>query len=195
MVPGGSSGGSAAAVAMGEAILSIGSDTAGSIRQPAAFCGVVGVKPTYGRVSRYGLIAFASSIDCVGPITKDVRDSAIMMNIMVGHDPRDSTSAFGKKVEVPDYTQFLGQSIKGLRVGIPREYFDPELLGVHEEVLATVEEAKKVLKDAGAILVEVSMPHTKHTIPCYFVISRAEASSNLHRYDGVKYGHRTKKTY
>jgi len=197
-VPGGSSGGSAAAVAAGEAALSLGTDTAGSIRQPAAFCGVVGVKPTYGRVSRYGLIAFASSLDCPGPIARDVHDAALMLNVIAGPDPRDATAA---RVAVPDYTADLEAGVRGLRIGLSPDYFrlqypDPETGELREqpigaEIEAAVRHAAQVLGEAGAEIVEdVPMPNTRFGIPAYFVVSRVEASSNLHRYDGVKYGYR-----
>ncbi|MDD2702409.1 MAG: Asp-tRNA(Asn)/Glu-tRNA(Gln) amidotransferase subunit GatA [Candidatus Omnitrophica bacterium] len=184
-VPGGSSGGSAAAVAADEAVWALGSDTGGSIRQPAAFCGVVGLKPTYGRVSRYGLIAFASSLDQIGPLTKDVRDSALLTNIIAGYDPRDSTSV---DVEVPDYTGALVKDVKGLRVGIPKEYF---VEGIDPEVKRTVEDAIQKLKDLGGICKEISLPHTRYAVPVYYIIATAEASSNLARFDGVQYGYRS----
>jgi aspartyl-tRNA(Asn)/glutamyl-tRNA(Gln) amidotransferase subunit A len=195
-VPGGSSGGSAAAVAAGEAALSLGTDTAGSIRQPAAFCGVVGVKPTYGRVSRYGLIAFASSLDCPGPIARDVTDAAWTMNIIAGPDQRDSTAA---EVVVPDYLEGLEDGVKGMRIGLSPDYFrlkypdadSGDLLEqpIRPEVEAAVRKAADLLASAGAEIVEdVPMPSTYLGIPSYFVISRVEAASNLHRYDGVKYG-------
>ncbi|OGO15554.1 MAG: glutaminyl-tRNA synthase (glutamine-hydrolyzing) subunit A [Chloroflexi bacterium RBG_13_68_17] len=197
-VPGGSSGGSAAAVAAGEAALSLGTDTAGSIRQPAAFCGVVGVKPTYGRVSRYGLIAFASSLDCPGPIARDIADAALMLNVIAGPDPRDATAA---QVPVPDYTAGLESGVRGLRIGLSPDYFrlqypDPETGELREqpiapEIEAAVRHAAQVLAEAGAEIVEgVPMSNTRFGIPAYFVISRVEAASNLHRYDGVKYGYR-----
>jgi len=181
-VVGGSSGGSAAAVAADEAIAALGSDTGGSIRQPASFCGVVGIKPTYGRVSRYGLIAFASSLDQIGPITKDVRDNAILMNIVSGHDPYDSTSA---DVAVPDYTKVLGKDIKGIKLGIPKEYF---VDGVDKEVKEIIETAIAKLKDLGAQDKQVSLPHTQYAVEVYYIIATAEASSNLARFDGVQYG-------
>ena len=181
-VPGGSSGGSAAAVAAQEAIWALGSDTGGSIRQPAAFCGVVGVKPTYGRVSRYGLIAFASSLDQIGPITKDVTDAALLLNIIAGYDERDSTSV---NVPVPDYTKSLGKDVKGLKIGIPKEYF---IDGLDPEVKKAVDEAVHVLKKAGASFSEVSLSHTEYSIATYYIVATAEASSNLARYDGVQYG-------
>lgn len=199
-VPGGSSGGSAAAVAAGEGALSLGTDTSGSIRQPAAFCGVVGLKPTYGRVSRYGLIAFGSSLDCPGPLARNVRDAALMMNAIAGPDPRDATAA---KVSVPDYTADLGRGVKGLRIGISPDYgqltfFNHETGQVDarplpKEISDAITHAADLLSDQGAEIIEnVAMPHTRYGIPTYFVISRVEASSNLHRYDGVKYGFRTK---
>ena len=183
-IPGGSSGGSAAAVAADECIAALGSDTGGSIRQPAALCGVVGLKPTYGRVSRYGLVAFASSLDQIGPITKDVRDSAILMNAISGHDPLDSTSA---PVHLPDFTAVLGKDIKGMRLGIPNEYF---IEGMDKEVELSVKEAIKKLESLGAIPVEISLPHTGFAVATYYVLATSEASSNLARYDGVKYGFR-----
>jgi aspartyl-tRNA(Asn)/glutamyl-tRNA(Gln) amidotransferase subunit A len=199
-VPGGSSGGSAASVAAGEAALSLGTDTAGSIRQPAAFCGVVGVKPTYGRVSRYGLIAFASSLDCPGPVARTVTDAAMMLQVIAGPDRHDSTAA---NVPVPDYLAGLEKGVKGLRIGLSPDYFritfpDPQTGEMREEALpaefeASVRHAAQVLAGLGAEIVEdVPMPNTRFGIPAYFVISRVEAASNLHRYDGVKYGRRTK---
>lgn len=184
-IPGGSSGGSAAAVSAGECIAAIGSDTGGSIRQPASLCGVVGLKPTYGRVSRYGLVAFASSFDQVGPITKDVRDSAILLNVISGHDPFDSTSA---SLNVPDFTASLGQDIKGVKVGVPREYF---IEGMDKEVETGVREAIKKLESLGAVPIEVSLAHTDYAVAAYYILTTSEASSNLARYDGVKYGFRT----
>jgi aspartyl-tRNA(Asn)/glutamyl-tRNA(Gln) amidotransferase subunit A len=184
-IPGGSSGGSAAAVAADECIAALGSDTGGSIRQPAALCGVVGLKPTYGRVSRYGLIAFASSLDQIGPFTKDVEDSAILMNVIAGYDPRESTSV---PEEVPDYRRFLGQGIEGWSVGIPKEYF---IAGIDPEVEAAVRRAIKVVEGAGAKCIEVSLPHTQYCVAVYYIVAPAEASSNLARYDGVKYGFRS----
>jgi len=181
-VAGGSSGGSAAAVAADEAIMALGSDTGGSIRQPASFCGVVGLKPTYGRVSRYGLIAFASSLDQIGPITKDVRDSAILMNTIAGHDSCDSTSI---NIEVPDYTRPLGMDIKGIKIGIPKEYF---IEGLDREVKAITEDAINKLESLGASYNAVSLPHTQYAIPVYYIVATAEASSNLARFDGVQYG-------
>jgi aspartyl-tRNA(Asn)/glutamyl-tRNA(Gln) amidotransferase subunit A len=198
-VPGGSSGGSTAAVAAGEAALSIGTDTAGSIRQPAAFCGVVGMKPTYGRVSRYGLIAFASSLDCPGPIARDVEDTALMLEVMSGMDPRDATAA---ALPVSSYRDEINAGIKGMRIGLSPDYFnlkypDPETGELREQAIApeineVVRHAARVLEEQGAIIVEdVPMPNTRFGIPTYFVISRVEAASNLHRYDGVKYGYRS----
>lgn len=181
-VPGGSSGGSAAAVAADMCIAALGSDTGGSIRQPAAFCGVVGLKPTYGRVSRYGLVAFASSLDQIGPITKTVKDSAILLNIISGHDPYDSTSA---NLPVPDYTSVLGESIKGIKIGIPKEFFAK---GLDSEVEDSVKKAVKELESLGALPVEISLPHTEYAVAVYYILATSEASSNLARYDGVKYG-------
>ena len=183
-VPGGSSGGSAAAVAADQAIWALGSDTGGSIRQPASFCGVVGLKPTYGRVSRYGLIAFASSLDQIGPITKDVEDSALLMNIISGFDPLDSTSL---NIPVPDYTKSLGCDIKGVKVGVPKEYF---IEGLDTEVKQTIDEALNKLRSLGAEIKPVSLPHTEYAIPVYYIVATAEASSNLARFDGVQYGFR-----
>jgi aspartyl-tRNA(Asn)/glutamyl-tRNA(Gln) amidotransferase subunit A len=186
-VPGGSSGGSAAAVASDEAVCALGSDTGGSIRQPASFCGVVGLKPTYGRVSRYGLIAFASSLDQIGPLTKDVRDSALLMNAIGGYDPLDSTSV---NAPLPDYTESLTAGVKGIKVGIPREYF---VEGLEPEVRRILEEAFRKLKDLGAEFKDVSLPHTEFAVPVYYIIATAEASSNLARFDGVQYGYRSDK--
>ncbi|MFH1355448.1 MAG: Asp-tRNA(Asn)/Glu-tRNA(Gln) amidotransferase subunit GatA [Candidatus Omnitrophota bacterium] len=183
-VTGGSSGGSAACVASDQAIWALGSDTGGSIRQPASFCGVVGLKPTYGRVSRYGLIAFASSLDQIGPITKDVEDCALLMNIISGHDPLDSTSA---DTEVPDYTESLGREIKGMKIALPKEYF---VEGLDPEVKSALDQAINQLKAKGATFKEVSLPHTKYAVPVYYIIATAEASSNLARFDGVQYGFR-----
>ncbi len=181
-VPGGSSGGSAAAVAADECVASIGSDTGGSIRQPASFCGVVGVKPTYGRVSRYGLVAFASSLDQVGPFTKTVEDSAILLNALCGHDPLDSTSA---PQEVPDFPNALTGDITGMRVGIPKEY---KLDDADPETKAATEKAIDQLRSLGADIVEVSLPHTEYAIASYYIVATAEASSNLARFDGIRYG-------
>ena len=182
-VPGGSSGGSAVAVSTGEAIYALGSDTGGSIRQPAALCSVVGLKPTYGRVSRFGLVAFASSLDQIGPLCKDVTDCALVMNAIAGHDSRDSTSVLHP---VPDYTQQLIPDIKGLRIGIPREYF---VEGMQNEVRAVLQTAISKLQELGAeINWEVSLPHTKYALAVYYILAPSEASANLARYDGVKYG-------
>jgi aspartyl-tRNA(Asn)/glutamyl-tRNA(Gln) amidotransferase subunit A len=182
-VPGGSSGGSAVAVAADEAIYALGSDTGGSIRQPAGFCSVVGLKPTYGRVSRYGLVAFASSLDQIGPITKTVADCALVLNTIAGHDPRDSTSA---PHPVPDYTKSLTPDIKNLRIGIPKEYF---VEGMQKEVRASLESAINRLKELGAIVDwNVSLPLTKYALAVYYILAPSEASANLARYDGVKYG-------
>src|SRR3972149_5822210 len=185
-VPGGSSGGSAAAVAAGECIATLGSGTGGSIRQPAALCGVVGLNPTYGRVSRYGLVAFASSLDQIGPLTKDVTDCAIMLKALSGHDPADSTSA---AISVPDYQAVLGRDIKGIKLGIPGEYF---ISGMDPSVDRSVREAIKVFERLGAVIEDISLPHTEYAVAAYYIIATAEASSNLARYDGVKYGYRTK---
>jgi len=182
-VPGGSSGGSAAAVAADEAIFALGSDTGGSIRQPASLCGVVGMKPTYGAVSRYGLVAFASSLDQIGPLTKDVTDCALVMNAIAGHDPRDSTSL---SFQVPDYTRALVPDLKGVRVGVPREYFAQ---GIEPEVEALVRAAIERLRELGAEVGEVSLPHTGYGLASYYIIAPAECSANLARYDGVKYGY------
>jgi aspartyl-tRNA(Asn)/glutamyl-tRNA(Gln) amidotransferase subunit A len=185
-IPGGSSGGSAAAVAADECIGALGTDTGGSIRQPAACCGVVGMKPTYGRVSRYGLVAFASSLDQIGPITKDVEDCAILMNAISGYDPYDSTSV---NAEVPDYKQSLKKDVKGVRIGIPEEYF---VEGMDPEVEKSVRDAIDSFKSWGAEIQSVSLPHTEYAVAIYYIIATAEASSNLARYDGVKYGLRSK---
>lgn len=185
-VPGGSSGGSTAAVASDQSIYALGSDTGGSIRQPAGFCNTVGLKPTYGRVSRYGLVAFASSLDQIGPITKDVTDSAIVLNAIAGHDPRDSTSA---NLPVPDYTKSLVPDIKGLRIGIPKEYF---VEGMQSGVENTIRTAIAKLEELGAVVGwEVSLPHTRYALAVYYIIAPSEASANLARYDGVKYGYST----
>lgn len=181
-VPGGSSGGSAAAVAADECIASIGSDTGGSIRQPAALCGIVGMKPTYGRVSRFGLVAFASSLDQIGPFTKDVEDCAIMMNVLAGYDPRESTSV---NTEVPDYRQFIGRDVKGRKIGIPKEYF---IEGIDPEIRNSLKNTMTVMEQAGAQCVDISLPHTQYCVATYYIIAPAEASSNLARYDGVRYG-------
>ncbi len=181
-VPGGSSGGSAAAVAAGECLAALGSDTGGSVRQPAALCGVVGLKPSYGRVSRYGLIAYASSLDQIGPLARDVTDAAELLGVLAGHDPHDSTSM---AKPVPSYTRTLGQSVRGLRVGVPREYF---VSGMQGEVEAAVRTAVRVLADLGAEVREISLPHTDLALPVYYLIAPAEASANLARYDGIRYG-------
>jgi len=183
-VPGGSSGGSAAAVAADLAVATLGSDTGGSIRQPASFCGVVGLKPTYGRVSRYGLIAFASSLDHIGPLTKTVRDAAIVLRTISGRDPMDSTSA---EVPVPDYVAELAKPIRGMKVGVAREYMGE---GLDPEVRRAVEDAVQSLAKLGCEIVEVSLPHTEYAIPTYYIVATAEASSNLARFDGVRYGYR-----
>ncbi len=183
-VTGGSSGGSAAAVAAEECFASLGSDTGGSIRQPASLCGIVGMKPTYGRVSRYGLVAFASSLDQVGPLTKDVRDCALMMNVIAGHDPRDSTSI---KCDIPDYTSMLTEGLQGIRIGVPLEYFGQ---GLDPEVDKAVRTGIEMLHDAGAEIVDVTLPHTEYCVAVYYLIAPAEASSNLSRFDGVRFGHR-----
>jgi aspartyl-tRNA(Asn)/glutamyl-tRNA(Gln) amidotransferase subunit A len=182
LVPGGSSGGSAAAVAARLCVGAIGTDTGGSIRQPAAFCGVVGLKPTYGRCSRWGIVAFASSLDQAGPFGRTVRDCAILLRAMAGHDPKDTTSA---DLAVPDYEAAVGRSVKGLRIGIPKEYRVP---GMPAEVEALWHKGADWLKDAGAELVEISLPTTKYALPAYYIVAPAEASSNLARYDGVRYG-------
>jgi aspartyl-tRNA(Asn)/glutamyl-tRNA(Gln) amidotransferase subunit A len=184
LTPGGSSGGSAAAVAADLCLGATGTDTGGSIRQPAAFTGTVGLKPTYGRCSRWGIVAFASSLDQAGPMTRTVRDAAILMGAMAGHDPKDSTSA---DIPVPDYEATLGASIKGRKIGIPSEY---RMEGMPAEIEKLWSEGADMLRDAGAEIVEISLPHTKYALPAYYVIAPAEASSNLARYDGVRYGHR-----
>jgi len=181
-IPGGSSGGSAAAVAADEAIATLGSDTGGSIRQPAALCGVVGLKPTYGRVSRYGLVAFASSLDQIGPFTKDVRDAATMLGVVSGHDPRDSTSV---AEPVPDYAAALNGSVKGLKLGLPREYM---IGGLDAEVKQAVDVAVRQLQKLGAEVEEISLPHTDYAAATYYIIAPAEASANLARFDGIRYG-------
>jgi aspartyl-tRNA(Asn)/glutamyl-tRNA(Gln) amidotransferase subunit A len=182
LVPGGSSGGSAAAVAARLCVGAIGTDTGGSIRQPAAFCGIVGLKPTYGRCSRWGIVAFASSLDQAGPFGRTVRDCAILLRAMAGHDPKDTTSA---DLAVPDYEAAIGRSVKGLRIGIPKEYRVP---GMPAEIEALWQKGADWLKDAGAELVEISLPTTKYALPAYYIVAPAEASSNLARYDGVRYG-------
>ncbi len=183
-IPGGSSGGSAAAVAADLCTASLGSDTGGSIRQPASHCGVVGLKPTYGRVSRFGLVAYASSLDQIGPVTKEVRDAALLMNCIAGHDPKDSTSV---PEAVPDNLESLGKDLTGLKIGVPKEFFGE---GLDPDVEAAVQAALKTLAGLGADLVEVSLPHTEYAVGTYYIIAMAEASSNLARYDGVKYGFR-----
>jgi aspartyl-tRNA(Asn)/glutamyl-tRNA(Gln) amidotransferase subunit A len=185
-VPGGSSGGSAAAVAADMAVAALGSDTGGSIRQPASFCGVVGMLPTYGRVSRYGLIAFASSLDHIGPLTKTVKDAAIVLRTIAGRDPMDSTSA---EVPVPDYVAELEKPVRGLKVGVAKEYLGE---GLDPEVRNAIEAAIQKLAKQGCEIVEVTLPHTKYAIPAYYIVATAEASSNLARFDGVRYGYRAK---
>ncbi len=186
-VPGGSSGGSAAAMGADEALIAIGTDTGGSIRQPAAYCGVVGLKPTYGRVSRYGLIAFASSLDQIGPITKDVRDAALVMNAIAGPDPKDSTCL---PDAAPDCTALLGRDITGMRIGVPRELFTQEGVAVDPGVERAVRAAIAVLERLGAVVEECSLPNARFSLPTYYIIAPAEASSNLARYDGVEFGYR-----
>ena len=185
-VPGGSSGGSAAVVAACTAVASLGTDTGGSIRQPASFCGVVGLMPTYGRVSRYGLIAFASSLDKIGPFSKTVRDTALILEVMAGRDPKDSTSA---NVPVPAYSHIVGQPVTGLRIGVPSEYFGE---GLDAEVRSAVDGAIQKLAEAGCEIVPISLKHTAYAIPTYYLVATAEASSNLARFDGVRYGMRAK---
>ena len=187
-VPGGSSGGSAAAVAANEAIISLGSDTGGSIRQPSSFCGVVGLKPTYGTVSRFGLVAFASSLDQIGPIAKDVEDAAIMFNAITGHDEKDTTSV---KMEHPDYTKAIEKGVEGLKIGLPKEFFGE---GINPEVKKAILDKVEELKAQGATVEEFSMPSIDKALSIYYIISSAEASSNLSRYDGVKYGYRAKES-
>ncbi|KAF0115628.1 MAG: aspartyl-tRNA(Asn)/glutamyl-tRNA (Gln) amidotransferase subunit A [Rhodobacteraceae bacterium] len=186
LTPGGSSGGSASAVAADLCLAATGTDTGGSIRQPAAFTGIVGIKPTYGRVSRWGIVAFASSLDQAGPMTKSVRDAAIMLQVMCGHDPKDSTSA---DIPVPDFEAALTGDIRGKIIGIPKEY---RMDGMPEEIEALWAQGIEMLRDAGAEVRDISLPHTKYALPAYYVIAPAEASSNLARYDGVRYGHRAK---
>ena len=181
LVPGGSSGGSAAAVAAGLCMAATGTDTGGSIRQPASFCGITGIKPTYGRCSRYGIIAYASSLDQAGPMARSVKDCALMLNVMAGYDEKDSTVA---NIPVPDFTKALTGDIKGKKVGIPKEY---RIAGLNQDVQAVWDKAAQLLKDAGAEVVEVSLPHTKYALPTYYIVACAEASSNLSRYDGVRY--------
>lgn len=186
-VPGGSSGGSAAAVASGEVVAALGSDTGGSIRQPAAFNGIFGIKPTYGRVSRWGLIAFGSSLDQIGVMSKRVKDSAEVLNVIAGPDEHDATVS---EKEVPDFTSFLGQDVKGLRVAVPKEYMD----AVDGEMRDAIQKQIDVLKDAGAVINEVSLPHTKYVVSTYYIVASSEASSNLQRYDGIRYGYHAKDT-
>jgi aspartyl-tRNA(Asn)/glutamyl-tRNA(Gln) amidotransferase subunit A len=179
-VPGGSSGGSAAVVAQGTAVVALGSDTGGSIRQPASFCGVVGVTPTYGRVSRYGLVAFASSLDHIGPLARTVEDAAVLLQTIAGRDPKDATSAFAP---VPDYGAAMRQDVKGMKIGLPQEYF----AGLENETREQVEKGIGLLRQLGCETVEISLAHTEYAIACYYIICTAEASSNLARYDGVRY--------
>ena len=182
-VPGGSSGGSAAAVAKSLVPYSLGSDTGGSVRQPAAYCGIVGIKPTYGRVSRFGLVAFASSLDQIGPMTRSVKDNAYVLNAISGYDKHDSTSA---NVEVPDFTQKIGQDIKNLKIAVPKEYLGE---GVSDEVKANIQDALETFKSLGATVDEVSLPHSKYGLPAYYILASSEASSNLARFDGIHYGY------
>ncbi len=182
LVPGGSSGGSAAAVAANLCVGATGTDTGGSIRQPAAFCGIVGLKPTYGRCSRWGIVAFASSLDQAGPFARTVRDCAILLRSMAGHDPKDTTCA---DLQIPDYEKAVGASVKGMRIGVPKEYRMP---GTAPEIEALWQRGAQWLKDAGAETVDISLPHTKYALPAYYIVALAEASSNLARYDGVRYG-------
>jgi aspartyl-tRNA(Asn)/glutamyl-tRNA(Gln) amidotransferase subunit A len=184
-VPGGSSGGSTAAVAADETFIALGTDTGGSVRQPASLCGMVGLKPTYGRVSRYGLVAYASSLDQIGPITKDVTDCALIMKVISGHDNMDSTSV---NLKVPDYIKSCQAGIKDLKIGVPKEYF---IEGIDREVKDALEKALKIFEKLGASIEEVSLPHTEYSLPTYYLIATAEASSNLARYDGIQYGYRT----
>jgi len=183
-VPGGSSGGSAVAVAVGLCTTALGSDTGGSIRQPASFCGVYGLKPTYGRVSRFGLVAFASSFDTIGPLANSTRDIALVLQVIAGRDENDSTCA---DVPVPDYLSFIGLDVKGLRVGVPEEYFS---LGLDDEVREAIQKRIDFLSENGAIIEKISLPHTEYNIPTYYILVTAEASSNLARYDGARYGYR-----
>jgi aspartyl-tRNA(Asn)/glutamyl-tRNA(Gln) amidotransferase subunit A len=183
-IPGGSSGGSAAAVAADQCIAALGTDTGGSIRQPAACCGIVGLKPTYGRVSRFGIIAFASSMDQVGPLTKDVQDSALLLEAIAGHDPADSTSV---DRPVPRYSEALTGDVRGIRLGVPKEYF---VAGMQPEVEQAVRTAVRLLEKNGALIEEISLPHTEYAVAVYYIVATAEASSNLARYDGMRYGHR-----
>ncbi len=183
-IPGGSSGGSAAAVADNQAILALGSDTGGSIRQPAALCGVVGLKPTYGLVSRYGLVAFASSLDQIGPLTKDVKDAALLLNVIAGHDKKDSTSI---NLDLPDYSEGIDEGINNIKIGIPDEYF---IDGMDEEIKIRINKVIELLKSEGAVFDKISLPHTGYAVADYYILAPSEASSNLSRYDGVKYGFR-----
>ena len=184
-VPGGSSGGSAAAVAAGQVPVSLGSDTGGSIREPAAFTGIVGMKPTYGRVSRYGLIAFGSSLDQIGPFSRTVKDNALVLNAISGYDQRDSTSYKG---ETPDFTDGIEKGVKGMRIGVPKEYFNED--AKEKGIVDSVRAALKKYEELGAEIVEVSLPHSKYGIPAYYIIASSEASSNLQRFDGIRYGYR-----
>jgi aspartyl-tRNA(Asn)/glutamyl-tRNA(Gln) amidotransferase subunit A len=184
-VPGGSSGGAAVSVRAGLSTAALGSDTGGSIRQPAAFCGIVGLKPTYGRVSRYGLVAFASSFDSIGPLTLTVEDAADILTVIAGHDANDSTSA---SVPVPEYSAYLSKDVKGLRIGIPKEYFGDAL---DSEIREAIERKADILRRHGASIEEISLPHTEYTVATYYILATAEASSNLARYDGARYGHRS----
>lgn len=183
-IPGGSSGGSAAAVAGGEVVAALGSDTGGSIRQPSSYTGIFGIKPTYGRVSRWGLIAFASSLDQIGVMTRRVKDSAQVLNVIAGHDDKDATTS---TKEVPDYTKYLGQDIKGLRVAVPAEYMAE---GINEDVKSVIQSTIDMLEQNGAIIDTVNLPHTKYVLPTYYIIASSEASSNLQRFDGIRYGFR-----
>ena len=185
-VPGGSSGGSAAAVASGQVLAALGTDTGGSIRQPAAFNGIVGFKPTYGRVSRWGLIAFGSSLDAIGTLTRSVKDSARVLNVIAGHDEKDSTSA---DFDVPDFTEKIGQSIKGMKIALPEEYLG---VGVDPQIAAAIQKAADQFRALGATVDTVSLPHTKYAVPAYYIIASSEASSNLQRFDGIRYGFRAK---
>jgi len=187
-IPGGSSGGSAAAIAAQQAVATLGTDTGGSIRQPASHCGCVGLKPTYGRVSRYGVIAYASSLDQVGPMTRDVTDAALLLGVIAGHDPKDSTSV---DCPVPDYMAALKQGVKGLKIGLPKEYF---IEGLDPDVQQAMDQAIAVYRQLGAEFVEVSLPHTNYAVATYYLIATAEASSNLARYEGVRFGHRAKES-
>jgi aspartyl-tRNA(Asn)/glutamyl-tRNA(Gln) amidotransferase subunit A len=185
-VPGGSSGGSAAAVASGQVLAALGTDTGGSIRQPAAFNGIVGFKPTYGRVSRWGLIAFGSSLDAIGTLTRSVKDSARVLNVIAGHDEKDSTSA---DFDVPDFTEKIGQSIKGMKIALPEEYLGE---GVDPQIVTAIQKAADQFRALGATVDTVSLPHTKYAVPAYYIIASSEASSNLQRFDGIRYGFRAK---